>query len=445
MKTLTIMSIALVLAFAMVGTVSAATADRDLPASVWQGEEFRVAITASGCGLGSQVVETLPPGFTYVSSSLNASEVNDTGTGVVKFTFLGDGKSFTYNVTAPATGGTYPFSGIVKDVDKIESPVTGDYNVQVLAPSASRDLPTVVQKGENFTVAIAVSEYGASGQVEETLPAGFAYVSSSLDPSNVTAVGSTVTFALSGETSFTYTVTAPNTVGDHTFDGTLTDEDAKTYPVGGDTNVTVTVAVRDLPASATAGSTMTVAITASDYGAFAQVHETLPAGFTYLSSSLDDSQVNATLGGNVVRFTLIGETSFTYTATASGTTGTYNFSGTITDAGKNVADIGGDTSITVASAVSTGGGGGGGTYPSGWGETTTATPAVTATAASTATPTVTPPEEAVTKPTKPAVEEMPAVIAEETPTKKPGIPGFTAVFAIAGLLAIAYAMMRRRE
>jgi len=89
-----------------------------------------------------------------------------------------------------------------------------------------------------------------------------------------------------------------------------------------------------------------------------------------------------------------------------------------------------------------GGGGGAGTYPPGW----DATPTVTATATPRATPGVTPPEEAVTKPTKPAAEEeaMPEG-AEETPTKKKGTPGFTAVFAIAGLLAIAYAMMRRRD
>ena len=71
--------------------------------------------------------------------------------------------------------------------------------------------------------------------------------------------------------------------------------------------------------------------------------------------------------------------------------------------------------------------GGDGTYSPGWGET--ATPTVTPIATPTATPTVTP-----TAPTKPAV-------AEETPTKKKGIPGFTAVFVVAGLLAIAYLML----
>ena len=108
----------------------------------------------------------------------------------------------------------------------------------------------------------------------------------------------------------------------------------------------------------------------------------------------------------------------------------------VMDGFSTYALVGGKSAPSAPSAPS-----GGGAYPPGW----FATPTVTATAASTATPTVTPPEEAVTTPTKPAVEETPAVIAEETPTKKPGIPGFTAVFAIAGLLAVAYVLMRRRE
>ena len=108
------------------------------------------------------------------------------------------------------------------------------------------------------------------------------------------------------------------------------------------------------------------------------------------------------------------------------------------------------TKTTTSSHHGGSSGGGSGTYPPGWGTT----PAVTATAAHGATPgathKVTPPagEAAVTKPTtKPAAAEKatPAGAEETSTKKKPGIPGFTAVFAIAGLLAIAYVLMRRRE
>jgi PGF-CTERM protein len=77
---------------------------------------------------------------------------------------------------------------------------------------------------------------------------------------------------------------------------------------------------------------------------------------------------------------------------------------------------------------------------------------VTATKALIATPTATaaPPGEQVTSaPTKrpDAAETTTTPAAEGTTaeTAKKGAPGFTLVFAIAGVLAVAYAMMRRRE
>jgi len=99
-----------------------------------------------------------------------------------------------------------------------------------------------------------------------------------------------------------------------------------------------------------------------------------------------------------------------------------------------------------------GGGGSGGTYPPGWGTTTT-TPVVTATAAHGATPgaTTAPSGKHVTPTPKKPVTAGTAATAAEGATagaaakKKPGIPGFTAVFAIAGMLALAYVLMRRRE
>jgi len=89
------------------------------------------------------------------------------------------------------------------------------------------------------------------------------------------------------------------------------------------------------------------------------------------------------------------------------------------------------------------GGSGGGTYPPGW----FGTPAPTAAPTSTPPPGVTPAPAGgeVTPTTKPAsAGGAPTAPAEEKPTKK-DIPGFTAVFAIAGMLAIAYVVMRRRR
>ena len=61
--------------------------------------------------------------------------------------------------------------------------------------------------------------YGGFGQVEETLPQGFSYTGSSLSEGSVTVDRQTVSFVLLGDTSFTYTVEAPDVEGVYTFSG----------------------------------------------------------------------------------------------------------------------------------------------------------------------------------------------------------------------------------
>jgi hypothetical protein len=91
----------------------------------------------------------------------------------------------------------------------------------------------------NFNVVITASGYGVFGRVEETLPAGFSYVSSTLAPAAVTHTGQVYKFTLLGDASFTYTVTASSTVGSYTFNGVLKDENLASNLVGGNSLVTV--------------------------------------------------------------------------------------------------------------------------------------------------------------------------------------------------------------
>ena len=204
---------------------------------------------------------------------------------------------------------------------------------------------------------ITASGYGQAGGVTETLPTGFSYVDSSLDSIQVAELGGNqVRFTLQGDPSFTYSVTASETPGSHDFEGTLRDSDRNDYPVGGATRVAVTVqepsATRSFsPTSVVPGGTVTVTITAANYGQGGGVTETLPTGFSYVDSSLASSQVTE-LGGNQVRFTLQGDTSFTYTVTASETVGTYSFSGTLRDFDRNDLAVGGVNAIRVGSAPS---------------------------------------------------------------------------------------------
>ena len=95
------------------------------------------------------------------------------------------------------------------------------------------------------------------------------------------------------------------------------------------------------------GGQVVVTINAANYGVGSAVTETLPAGFTYVFSTLPDDQTGVT--GQEVRFTLVGDTSFTYTVTASSVGGSYTFSGTLRDSDRNDHAVGGDTTVTVSS------------------------------------------------------------------------------------------------
>ena len=336
-------------------------------ASVAPGGTVTVTITASDYGQAGGVTETLPTGFSYVGSSLASSQATELAGNQVRFTLQGD-TSFTYSVTASDTPGSYAFEGMLRDFERDNYTVGGATMVTVTAPpsgptpSASRSFsPTSVSPGGTVTVTITAADYGQAGGVTETLPTGFSYVGSSLASSQATELaGNQVRFTLQGDTSFTYSVTASDTPGSYAFEGMLRDFERDNYTVGGATMVTVTAppsgptpsASRSFsPTSVSPGGTVTVTITAADYGQAGGVTETLPVGFSYVDSSLDSSQVTE-LDGNQVRFTLQGDTSFTYTVTASETVGTYSFSGTLRDFDRNDLAVGGVNAIRVGSPPS---------------------------------------------------------------------------------------------
>ena len=356
---LVVLFIATVLMLPM--AAGAATSDRTLPASVDPSAQFTVSMTVVEYGSAGKVVETLPAGFTYVDSTMDAAQVIVDGD-TVTFVLLGE-TSFSYDVDASSTGGTYAFSGLLTDIDKTTSAVGGDTSIDVGAESvdpvdasAVRTSPASVEPDAQFTVSMTVVEYGSAGKVVETLPAEFTYVDSTMDAAQVMVDGDTVTFVLLGETSFSYDVDASSTDGTYAFSGLLTDIDKATSAVGGDTSIAVETvpvdagpdasAVRTLSAtSVEPGVQFTVSITATEYGSAGQVVETLPDGFTYVDSTLDASQVAE--AGNTVTFTLVDESSFDYTVEASGTDGTYAFSGIIKDFDAVEFAVTGDTSIDV--------------------------------------------------------------------------------------------------
>ena len=101
---------------------------------------------------------------------------------------------------------------------------------------------SAVAPGGTLVVTIAVTiDYGSVGAVTETLPEGFAFVSSSHPEDQVRVDGNTLrfTFIGPGTTGFEYTVTAPVVEGLYQFTGTLRDDDKGDHSIGGASEVAV--------------------------------------------------------------------------------------------------------------------------------------------------------------------------------------------------------------
>ena len=169
-------------------------------------------------------------------------------------------------------------------------------------------------------------------------------------------------------------------------------------------------ATRSFPASwAAPGSEVVVTITTSNLGGFGQVEETLPAGFTYVRSSLDAFQVGVT--GPTVLFTLVGDNRFTYAVTAPAMEGQYTFTGIVSDSDKVGRTIAGQTSLRIGPEPT----------PTPTPEPTptpTLTPTATPTPSPTPTPTPTPEPPPTSTPT-PAPLPTPTAPSAPTPTPSP--------------------------
>ena len=139
-------------------------------------------------------------------------------------------------------------------------------------------------------------------------------MSSSVVDENVRVTGQEVRFSLFEVISpFTYTVTASDMADSYDFSGMLRVGPGMDHAVGGASKVTVQAdASTPMPTPAATrsfdmanvgtGDTVMVTIAFANVGATARITETLPAGFTYVSSSVADENVRVT--GQEVRFSL---------------------------------------------------------------------------------------------------------------------------------------------
>ena len=114
-------------------------------------------------------------------------------------------------------------------------------------------------------------------------------------------------------------------------------------------------ATRALPTSVEPGAEFDVDIVVAGCGGFAQVRETLPPGFTYVSVS--DPGIGVEEDNGEVWFTLLpGDMSFSYTVKAPATEGDYQFSGEVLDEDKNPFTVSGDATVEVSGGAAPVGG-----------------------------------------------------------------------------------------
>ena len=264
-------------------------------------------------------------------------------------------------------------------------------------PTATRTLPEEpVAAGESFSIEIEASHYGIYGYVVETLPDGFEFEDSTLNPE---VEDDTVEFELWGEPSFTYTVTAPDEEDTYTFEGILIDEEKDEYDIGGDTEIVVGEEGDEvtLPTNITAWKPIE-----------AVVKNTESESRTFNIAINQPADINWQINGTEVQ-TNESVTDATYTNTSS-VIGTWNVSIIATNTTTGLSDM--HTWI--------------------W--------HVTLTAIVTPTPTLAPGVTPKSTPTlAPEVTPLPAT----TPTPTPKPPGFEAIIAIAMMLTIAYILRRK--
>lgn len=113
--------------------------------------------------------------------------------------------------------------------------------VSAAVTTAIRGLPTSVASGAEFKITITPFGCGIFGQVWETLPAGFTYLSCTPSDIGVEQTDNLIKFTFAQSESFTYRVKAPvvTATASYTFHGIVKDENKVEYPIE-DSAITVT-------------------------------------------------------------------------------------------------------------------------------------------------------------------------------------------------------------
>ena len=256
--------------------------------------------------------------------------VEDESQGGQSLALTGDiTRTFSYTFSR---AGTYTVEAEFIDVQGESDSVT--WTVNAPPPSVS---VTVASSPSGRTVTVDGTDHTAPHNV--TWDSGSSHSLNVPSPQNVSGVNSRYVFSSWGHggaqsqsvaptSNTTYTA---NFTLQHSYDGATRRFNPEPVAPGG--SVTVTIQV----------------------GQAFSITETLPDGFTYTGSSIDDPAVDNDVltVGQTVTFTPVGEGSFTYTVTASRTEGSHAFSGVarFDNNRNNDLPVGGASIVTVEAVI----------------------------------------------------------------------------------------------
>ena len=263
-----------------------------------------------------QVTDVLPAGMTYVSSSATIGSYVS-GTGLWSLASLGNGASATLTITATVnagTGGTtivntasvtasdLPDNNPADNSDSATLTVDG----ADLAVAKTVDNPTPAEGG-TITYTVVLTNNGPDGatniQVNELVPAGVTYVSSSLSQgfyisgtgvwilaSQASATSDTLTIVATvnaGTDGQTITNTASIGASDQNDGNTANNSASADIVVTGGADLSIVKTVDD--AGPAEGATITYSVVLANGGpdpaGGVEVTDVLPAGVTYVSSA----------------------------------------------------------------------------------------------------------------------------------------------------------------
>ena len=195
---------------------------QSVPATMTAGQTYSVSVTMKNTG-----TSTWSAANNYKLGSQNPADNTTWGTGratLAASVAPGAQHTFTYNITAPATAGTYNFQWkMLREGVEWFGAATTNLAVKVTpaqgdsAAFVTQSVPTAMTSGQTYSVSVTMKNTGTS-----TWSAANNYKLGSQNPADNTTWGpSRATLAASvapgAQYTFTYNITAPTTLGTHNF------------------------------------------------------------------------------------------------------------------------------------------------------------------------------------------------------------------------------------